>query len=332
MKHFLRRRLLQFIPIVLGICVLNFALIQLAPGDLAEVVAGESGQVDSAGGSAEQMARLRAAYGLDQPPHRQLLAYLGRLMTLDLGYSHRFGAPVAELIAERIGATALLGLSSLLVAVTCGVLLGVLSARYRNGWIDRAVSAAMALCYSVPVFWLALMLLVVFGVKLQWFPIGGMQEVGIEAAGRWARGRDVLWHMVLPVATLAVYATAVYARFTRASMVDALQEDYIRTARSKGLSEWLVYFRHALRNALLPVLTMVGGSFGELLAGSIVIETVFSWPGLGKLTYDAVVNRDTNLLLSILFLSSLLVMATNMLVDLLYAWLDPRIALEGGRR
>jgi peptide/nickel transport system permease protein len=259
----------------------------------------------------------------------QLFAYLKRLLSFDLGYSHRFGAPVSEMIADRVGATALLGLSSLVLAVAGGVLAGVLCARYRNTRLDRAVSSLMALCYSVPVFWLALMLVVLFGVRLQWFPIGGMQEVGIEAAGPWAQAKDVLWHLVLPVTTLALYSTAVYARFTRAAMVDALQEDYIRTARSKGLPAHLIYFRHALRNAFLPVLTLIGAHVGELLAGSIVIETVFSWPGLGKLTYDAVVNRDTNLLLSILLLSSLLVMATSLVIDVLYARLDPRIELKG---
>jgi peptide/nickel transport system permease protein len=327
MRAFIQRRLLQFVPVVLGICILNFILIQAAPGDLAEVVAGESAQVD--GGIVEdQVAQLRASFGLDAPLHMQLLAYLGRLLTFDLGYSHRFGAPVAELIGGRVGATALLGLTSLVLAVVVGVLIGVLCARWRNGRLDRAVSAVMALCYSVPVFWLALMLVVLFGVTLQWFPIDGMQEVGIEAQGPWAQARDVVWHLVLPAATLAVYSIAVYARFTRASMIDALQEDYIRTARSKGLSEGKVVFGHALRNAILPVLTLVAGNFGELLAGSIVIETVFSWPGLGKLTYDAVVGRDTNLLLSILFLSSLLVMASSLVLDILYARLDPRIELK----
>jgi peptide/nickel transport system permease protein len=325
---YLRRRLLQFVPVVLGICVLNFLLIRLAPGDLAEVVAGESGQGENGASSAETVAQLRAAYGLDRPAWMQLLAYLGRLCRFDLGYSHRYGEPVADLVGGRIGATLLLGMSSLLLALVLGVLIGVLCARRRGGPPDRALSSLMALCYSVPVFWLALMLVVAFGVKLQWFPVEGMREIGLEGADAWTRARDVAWHMVLPVTTLALYSTAVYARFTRAAVVDALQEDYVRTARAKGLSESAVLLRHALRNALLPVLTLVGAHFGELLAGSIVIETVFSWPGLGKLTYDAVLSRDTNLLMAILFLSSLLVLATSLALDLLYARLDPRIELQ----
>jgi peptide/nickel transport system permease protein len=328
MTSYLRRRLLQFVPVVLGICILNFLLIRLAPGDLAEVVAGESGQGENGASSSQTLAELRAAYGLDRPAWVQLLAYLGRLCRFDLGYSHRYGEPVADLIAGRLGATALLGVSSLVLALGLGVLVGVLCARRRGGRLDRSLSSLMALCYSVPVFWLALMLVVAFGVKLQWFPVEGMHEVGQEGAGAWARARDVLWHMALPVATLATYSTAVYARFTRAAVIDALQEDYVRTARAKGLSEPAVLLRHALRNALLPVLTLVGAHFGELLAGSIVIETVFSWPGLGKLTYDAVLGRDTNLLMSILFLSSLLVLATSLALDLLYARLDPRIELQ----
>jgi peptide/nickel transport system permease protein len=270
------------------------------------------------------MEQLRQAFGLDAPLHVQLFHYVKRLLTFDLGYSHRYSAAVSELIAERLGATALLGLSSLVLSVTVGVLLGVACARWRDGRLDRALSALLALCYSVPVFWLALMLVVLFGVTLQWFPIGGMREVGSEG---WAGVRDVLWHLVLPVTTLSVYSIAVYARFTRASMIDALQEDYIRTARSKGLPERVVVFRHALRNAILPVLTLVAANFGELLAGSIVIETVFSWPGIGRLIFNAVVARDTSLLLSILFLSSLLVMATSLLLDIVYARLDPRIEL-----
>lgn len=327
MKTYVKRRLLQFIPIVLGICVLNFALIQLAPGDLAQVVAGESGQGDNAGGTEAQLAELRSAFGLDVPLYMQLLLYLKKLLMLDLGYSYRYGEPVAQLIGERIGATALLGVTSLVVALVLGVGIGMLCARFRGGWLDRSVSALMALCYSVPVFWLALMLVVLFGVRLQWFPIGGMQEVEGAALTGWDHVRDVGWHLVLPVATLAVYSCAVYARFTRAAMVDALQEDYVRTARAKGLSGAAVYFRHALRNALLPVVSLAGASVGELLGGSIVIETVFSWPGLGKLAYDAVGARDTSLLLSILFLSSLLVMLASLLTDMLSARLDPRIEL-----
>lgn len=330
MKGYLKRRVLQFIPVVLGICVLNFALLQMVPGDLAEVMASEAAEA-SAEGSVDNVARLRTAFGLDAPLHEQLFAYVKRLLTFDLGYSHRYGAPVWDLIADRIGATALLGLSSLVLSVTVGVLLGVVCARWRDGRVDRAVSALMALCYSVPVFWLALMMVVLFGVTLQWFPIGGMRDVvqfAPAAGGGWAEFRDVAWHLALPVATLSTYSIAVYARFTRASMVDALQEDYIRTARAKGLSDRLVYFRHALRNAILPVLTLIAANFGELLAGSIVIETVFSWPGIGRLIFNAVIARDTNLLLSILFLSSLLVMVTSLLLDILYARLDPRIALQ----
>jgi peptide/nickel transport system permease protein len=327
LNPYLKRRLIQFIPIVLGICILNFSLIQLAPGDLAQVVAGESSQGDGGGGTAQQLAQLRASFGLDVPLYMQLLLYLKKLLVLDLGYSYRYGAPVAQLIGERIGATALLGAASLALALAAGMALGMLCARWRGTWFDRAVSSLMALCYSVPMFWLALMLVVLFGVKLQWLPIGGMQQVDGDPLAGWAHIKDVAWHMVLPVLTTAVYSCAVYARFTRASMVDALQEDYIRTARAKGLAESLVYFRHALRNAVLPVLTLAGAGVGELLGGSIVIETVFSWPGLGKLAYDAVGARDTSLLLSILFLSSLAVMLASLLTDLLIARLDPRIEL-----
>lgn len=327
MKSYIQRRLLQFLPIIFGICILNFILIQLAPGDLAEVVAGESGQGEDGSNSKEFVDDLRQSFGLNLPLYVQLFVYFKKLASLDFGFSFRYGVPVAELIASRIGATILLGLTSLLIAVTVGVLLGVLCSKNPNGRFDRAVSSITAFCYSIPVFWLALMLVVIFGVKLAWLPIGGMQEFG-QTQGTFASVLDVLTHLILPAGTLAIYSTAVYTRFTRAAMVDVLQEDYIRTARSKGLSEKAVYFGHALRNAFLPVLTLVGMSFGELLGGSIVIETVFSWPGLGKLIFDAIASRDTNLLLSILFLSSLLVMTAAVVVDILYAKLDPRIELK----
>lgn len=328
MKKYIQRRLLQFLPIIFGICILNFVLIQLAPGDLAEVVAGESGQGEDGANSKEFVDDLRQSFGLNLPLYTQLFVYFKKLASLDFGFSFRYGLPVSELIASRIGATILLGLTSLLIAVTAGVLLGVFCSKNPNGRFDRAVSSITAFCYSIPVFWLALMLVVIFGVKLAWLPIGGMQDIEIQAQGGFAAVLDVLLHLLLPAGTLAIYSTAVYTRFTRAAMVDVLQEDYIRTARSKGLSEKAVYFGHALRNAFLPVLTLVGMSFGELLGGSIVIETVFSWPGLGKLIFDAIASRDTNLLLSILFLSSLLVMSAAVVVDILYAKLDPRIELK----
>ena len=311
--------LLRLVFIVLAIAVLNFALLKSLPGDLADVVATESGAASS-----EQVAELRERFGLGRSVPAQLASYVGGVLRGDLGMSFRFGEPVAQLVLGRLPATITLVGLALPISVLLGMGLGMLSARRPNGLVDAALSLLSTLGYSAPMFWTALMLIVAFGVKQPWFPVGGIRNVTAGYTGLLDLV-DVLWHLVLPTATLSIYYVAIYARLYRASLIEQLAEDYIRTARAKGAREGRVMFGHALRNATLPVLTMLGLQSSAVLGGSIVIETVFAWPGLGQLSFEAVRSRDVQLLLGVLLLSGILVVLTNLLVDLLQTRLDPRI-------
>lgn len=320
------RRLLQLVGVVASTAVLNFALLKALPGDLVDVIASESGSV-----SAEYVAQLRQMYGLDRHVLEQLLSYLGRIAQGDLGFSFRFGEPVLALVLHRLGPTLALVGTALLLSVVLGVLLGMASARRPHGVTDTLLSALATLGYSAPMFWTALMLIVLFGVQLEWLPIGGLSDVSAGYTGlrQWL---DYAWHLVLPALTLSIYYVAVYARLSRASMIETLAEDFIRTARAKGAGEGRVLFGHALRNAVLPVLTMLGLQSSALLGGSIVVETVFGWPGLGQLSFEAIKSRDIPLLLAVLLFSGVLVVLANLLVDLVQARLDPRVRAEGGTR
>ncbi len=313
------RKCLQAIPTVLAIVVVNFLLLQLAPGDAADVMAGESGAA-----TAESMAALRAHFGLDLPVMQQLTDYLGRLAHFDLGFSARFNAPVLNVILERLPGTLLLMGVALLVALVAGVALGGLMAACAGRLPDRLLSVLVLLFYSIPGFWIGLMLIVLFAVKLQLLPSGGSGTIGVELHGM-AAFTDKLRFMVLPAAALGLFYVAIYARLTRASMLEAFSQDYVRTAVAKGLSGFVITVRHVLRNALMPVTTVAGMHLGGMLGGAVVVETVYSWPGLGRLAFEAVLGRDFNVLVGILFLSSLLVVVADIVVDLLQAWLDPRI-------
>ena len=319
---FVLRRLLQAVPIVLGIAVFNFLLLHLAPGDAADVLAGEAG-----GASPEYLARLKADFGLDQPLHVQLLRYLANVATLDLGHSFRHNMPVTALILSRLPATLLLMVAAVGLAFSAGVGLGVTAARHVRRPLDGIISVAALLAYATPIFWIGLMMILLFSVHLGWLPSGGMQTVGAGLTG-WAAVTDVASHLVLPTITLALFYMALYTRLMRASMLEVYGQDFVTTARAKGLDERRVAYRHVFRNALLPMVTMLGLQVGALLGGSVLVETVFGWPGLGRLAFEAVFQRDHNLLLGILLLSSLVVVLVNVVVDLAYARLDPRIELR----
>ncbi|MCU0869447.1 MAG: ABC transporter permease [Burkholderiales bacterium] len=312
-------RLLQAVPIIVGIAVFNFLLLHLAPGDAADVLAGEAG-----GATPEYIAELRARFGLDQPLPVQLGRYLANVATLDLGWSFRHQKSVTELIATRLPATLLLMLAAVATAFTLGVVAGVTAARFLRRWPDSLISVLALLAYATPIFWVGLMLILLFSVQLGWLPSGGIETVGADLAGL-DRIVDIARHMVLPTLTLALFFLALYARLMRASMLEVYGQDFVTTARAKGLTERRVAYRHVLRNALLPMVTMLGLQIGSLLGGSVLVETVFGWPGLGRLAFEAVFQRDHNLLLGILLLSSLLVVIANVVVDLVYARLDPRI-------
>lgn len=320
--RYVLRRLALAVPTILIIVVINFALLHLAPGDAADVLAGEAGSA-----TPEYMAQLRQKFGLDQPLYIQLVVYLKRVVTLDLGYSFRHNMTVTELIASRLGPTLLLMLSVFALSVGLGVLLGAIAARNLNRWRDNLISTLAVLAYATPVFWAGLMLIVVFSIKLGWFPTSGMETVAAFHEG-FARLRDVAWHLVLPAVTLTLFYLALYTRLMRASVLDQFAMDYVVTARAKGLTERQIARRHVLRNAALPVVTMAGVQIGGLLGGSVVVETVFGWPGLGLLAYESLFARDINLLLGIFFISALLVVGVNLAVDVVYSLLDPRIELR----
>ena len=307
--------------LLFAVLILNFLLLHLAPGDIADTIAGDMGGAD-----AEVMEEIRARFGLDKPFHHQLGLYLARLAQGDLGYSYFFQTPVTELILERLAATLLLVVTSQVLAIVIGTVLGVIAARKPNGATSHAVTLLALFGYSAPVFWTGIMLIILFCSIFPIFPVGGMIDVRVE--GSWfVRGLDVLHHLVLPMVTLASIFLALYSRLARASMLDVLGSDYVRTARAKGLSEFVVVYKHALRNALGPVVTLAGLQFSGIMSGAVLVETVFSWPGLGSLALQSILARDTPTILGILFFSSLVVVIANLLTDLVYSLVDPRIKL-----
>ncbi len=319
MGRSLRRTAIQAVPTVLSIVILNFFLLQLAPGDAADVLAAESGAATE-----ETMRQLRERFGLDQPMLIQLLVYLEHLSRFSLGFSPRYGVPVLDIIMERLPGTLILTSVALGIALLIGLALGAVMAMFAGRLPDRLLSVVSLLFYSIPSFWIGLMLIVLFSVKLGWLPSGGAGTIGSDLTG-FAAILDQARYMVLPATSLALFYVAIYARLTRASMLEVRSQDFVRSARAKGVSPFGVTTRHVLRNALLPITTIAGVHVGGMLGGAVVVETVYSWPGLGRLAFEAVMGRDFNVLLGILLLSSLLVIAANAAVDVLHAWLDPRI-------
>lgn len=317
--RYLGHRLLLAVPVILGIVVLNFFLIHLAPGDAASVLAGESGAA-----TPEYMALLRHKFGLDQPLSTQFFVYLLNMAHLDLGYSFRNDSPVVTLILDRLGPTLLLMGTAFAVALVCGTLLGLVAATGRRTWRDPVISVMSLVAYATPGFWLGLMMIVVFAIRLAWLPTSGLDTVGADNEG-WDEVIDVARHMVMPAVSLSLFYLAVYTRVMRASVLEQTGMDYVVTARAKGQTEVGVMLGHVLRNALLPVVTMAGVQAGNLIGGSIVVETVFGWPGIGTLAFNALQSRDLNLLLGIFFVSACLVVVVNLVVDLIYTSLDPRI-------
>ncbi|MCD0502029.1 ABC transporter permease [Bordetella petrii] len=310
--------------VVLGVVIINFFMIRLAPGDPAAVLAGQAGA-----GDPTYLANLRAEFGLDQPLLTQLWLYLKGVVQLDLGFSYRNHVPVLDLILERLPATFLLMSCAFLFSIVFGVLLGVVAAkaRYRNKrrWIDSTVMTGALLLYATPLFWLSLMGILLFSVMLGWLPAFGMESVGTQFTG-WARVQDIAMHLVLPTITLGCFFMAVYVRLTRASMLEVIGMDFVKTARAKGVSPNRVIRAHVLRNALLPVVTFAGIQLGQMAGGAVLTETVFAWPGIGRLMFDALLQRDYQLLLGIFLVTSVMVVVFNLLTDMLYRLIDPRIA------
>ncbi len=312
-------RLLQMVPIALLIIVINFVLIHLAPGDVSIMLAGE-------GADPEYMQSVREAYGLDRPLHEQLFVYLGQVLQGDLGLSFRTREPVIGIIAERIPATLLLAGTSLILASVIGVIIGTLMARRPGSALDTAVTTLSISLFSIPVFWFGLMLILLFAVNLKWLPSSGMVSITAPREG-WGYVLDVAKHMVLPVIALSAVWLGQYVRLARASVSETLAEPYVTTARAIGFPERRIMARFALRNAMLPIVTVLGLELGMLLSGAVLTETVFSWPGLGRLIYEAILARDTPLIMGAFIIMSFTVMLAALVTDLIYAALDPRVRL-----
>lgn len=313
--------------VVLGVVILNFLLIRLAPGDPASIMAGEAASSDPA-----YVEQLRRQFGFDQPLYQQLWIYLQGIAQLDFGYSYRNKVPVLQLIAERLPATLLLMVPAFLFSLLLGVLLGMLAARSRytgrRTWLDSVIMSGALLLYATPLFWLSLLMIILFSVQLNWLPAFGMESVGAGLTG-WAHVKDVAAHLVLPVVSLGCFFMAVYARLTRASMLEVMGMDFVKTARAKGVPAGQVIRRHVLRNAILPVVTFSGIQLGQMAGGAVLTETVFGWPGIGRLMFDALMQRDYQLLLGVFLVTSVMVVVFNLITDLIYRLVDPRIELGG---
>lgn len=317
------RRLAWAVGLLLAVAVLNFSLMHMAPGDIVQTIVGEMG-----GASEETIAQLTRAYGLDRSFLEQLWIYLSRVASGDLGHSLYFNRPVLGLILDRVPATVLLVFTALALAIVTGTFLGVMAARYPAGWLGALVTSVALFGFSAPVFWSGLMLLLLFASVIPILPTSGMYDIAQDAGGL-EFALDVAHHLVLPAVTLAIIYLALYSRLSRASMIEVLGSDYVRTARAKGLSENKVVFKHALRNAVLPVVTVAGLQFSAMLAGAVLVETVFTWPGMGQLAFESILRRDNQLILGILLLSAVLVIVGNLLTDLAYRFVDPRIKTDG---
>ncbi len=310
MTEYILKRLLMVVPILLGVATIIFALMFLVPGDPARLLMGQHGDE-------KVLENIRRELGLDKPVYIQYARYIGKLAKGDLGTSYRQKRPVTEIIRERFPATAKLAVVSMIISIVIGISAGIIAAVYRNKFWDMLVMVLSLSGISMPVFWLGMMLILIFASGLGWLPVGGYGQSGD------------LRHILLPALSLSAVFVGYIARMMRSSMLEVIGKDYIRTARAKGLSERTVIIGHALRNAFIPVITIIGINFAGLLGGAVATETVFAWPGLGRATVDAIRVRDLPVVEGcVIFLAFMFVMV-NLLVDISYAWIDPRIRLDG---
>jgi peptide/nickel transport system permease protein len=328
-------RILTAIPLMLGVAVLVFFFMRLSPGDPVDIIMGQGGAV-----SAGEMEQLRREFHLDRPLHIQLAIFLRELARGDLGYSYTQKRPVTQLIGERLPATIELALGGLLFGLLIAIPAGIVSALRQNSAFDRMSMAGAFMGVSMPPFWLGIVLILLFSVRLQWLPVQGRIDIqaGLQPitgffvldsllTGNWAALWSSLRHLVLPSITLGAAVAAVVARVLRSSMLETLRADYVRMARAKGLPERLVVVRHALRNALIPTVTVVGLQIGVLLGGNMIVETVFGWPGLGRLVVRAIFDRDFPLVQGTVMVYAFIFVMANLLVDVLYTYLNPKVEL-----
>ena len=314
------RRFVSMLTVLLVVVILNFLMLHLAPGDIADTIAATMGGADE-----KDMIQLRAEYGLDQPFFIQLFQYIKNVALLDLGNSQFYNMPVFDLIMERLPATLLLVFSAQIVSLALGILLGVYAAQNPNGLSSLLVNMLSLFGYAAPVFWTGILLLIAFSLYIPIFPVAGMRDVTIESDNFFVHALDVVRHLFLPMITLASIFLAYYSRLCRASMLEVLGADFVRTAKAKGLSQRDILMKHALKNSLSPVITFAGLSFSAVVSGAILVETVYSWPGLGTLAFNSIIARDTPVLLGILIFSTLMVTVGNLLTDMVLRSIDPRI-------
>jgi len=319
--RYIAMRLVKTVLVAIAVVLLSFFLIRLAPGDVATVMAGQAGYADEA-----YMKSLRAEYGLDQPMPVQLWKYVDQVAHGDLGLSYVRSQPVLTIIMERLPNTLLLDAFALVIAAVGGIWLGGTAARRPGSAVDNLTTVLAMLFYSVPQFWLGMMMMLVFAVWLNWLPPFGIETMGADYTGL-ARLGDVGLHILLPGMTLAFYFMASYARLTRTAMIEVAEQDFVKTARAKGISERQVARRHILGNALIPLITYAGLQASILVGGNVLVENVFSWPGVGTLAYEAVSSRDNPLLLGIFIVTAILVSLFNLITDIAYSIVDPRVEL-----
>lgn len=323
MVHFLIQRFWQLLITLFGITLLTFAIMHLAPGDPTDLQTTLNPKV-----SAQAKENLRRLYGLDRPLHIQYLDWLRRSVTLDLGSSFVDGEPVSQKIVGRLPVTVTINLLTLAVIVLVAFPIGILSATRQYSWIDKATTLFVYVGFSLPSFWLALLLMLLFGVSLGWLPLSGFQSLTAAQLSPFERLIDWMRHLVLPVLTASLIGLAGYSRYLRSEMLEVIRQDYIQTARAKGLSERQVIYKHALRNALIPVVTLMGLELPTLIGGSVIIETIFAIPGIGQLSFQSVMTRDYPVVMGLTVFAGALTLIGNLLADLFYSWVNPRIRIS----
>ena len=334
MLTYIVRRLLLLIPVLIGVSILAFSLLRLIPGDPAKSMLGNKA-------TAAQLQSLRAELKLDDPLPIQYKNYMGEILTGDLGKSIKSHESVLKEISTRLPATIELSVFALIIAIVVGVLAGIISAAKRHSWFDHLSMTGALFGVSMPIFWLGLMMIWLFSVTLHWLPPSGRLSVGMHLklitnfylidsilTGNWPAFKDSLQHILMPALALGTIPMAIIARMTRSSMLEVLNQDFIRTANAKGLSKYLVIFKHALKNAFLPVLTVIGFQFGFLLGGAVLTETIFSWPGVGRYVYQSILSRDYPVVQSTILIIAVIFVLINLVTDILYKYFDPRIRYD----
>lgn len=308
-------RMAQLIPLLFFVITVNFVLIHAAPGDPGVMLAGVNAPPD-------YIKAIRKEYGLDKPIYVQLALYFEQIFQGNFGYSFTYNMPVFRVIGQRLIATLALMATAFVIAITVGVNLGIAAALRPGSWLDSISIFFAVLIYGMPDFWLAILAMLAFGLGLRWFPVEGLGGLGLTGIRYYA---SIGYHLILPATVVGLRQAALYSRLARASMLEALEQDYMRTARAKGVKPFWLTYKHALRNAMLSIVTVIGLRFRFLLTGAVLVEVVFGWPGVGNLTYLAIFNRDYYLLMSIFIVVSLMTFLANLVTDMSYAWLDPRI-------